>query len=181
MVPVLVLWLWVVAHLMGMGTPVFVRGAFSGYLNYKDETIFLFLFLLFGLFWIVALISAIEKFTVASTTCMWYFSGQGSDTNAKDSDVSVSLGIKWAFTYHFGSLALGSFLIALVNFAKLIIEILVKKAEASGGADLSPVAKCVLCCARCCIWALDAYMKFITKNAYIQIALHGNNFCTSAS
>ena len=40
--------------------------------------------------------------------------------------------------------------------------------------------KLVVCCVRCCIWCLDACVKHITKNAYIQIALTGENFCKSA-
>ena len=40
--------------------------------------------------------------------------------------------------------------------------------------------KIVVCCVRCCIWCLDTCVKHITKNAYIQIAITGENFCKSA-
>ena len=62
---------------------------------------------------------------------------------------------------------------------KIIFEFFAYKAEQSG-ASQNPCTKCILCCSRCMIWALDAYIKFMNKNAYIQIALHNNNFCQSA-
>jgi hypothetical protein len=30
------------------------------------------------------------------------------------------------------------------------------------------------------LWLLDEYVKFLTKNAYIQCALHNTSFCPSA-
>ena len=33
---------------------------------------------------------------------------------------------------------------------------------------------------RCCIWCVDCCIKFITENAYIQTAIRGTAFCTSA-
>lgn len=42
------------------------------------------------------------------------------------------------------------------------------------------IFKIVTCCIRCILWCLDKYIKFITKNAYIQIALGSKSFCTSA-
>lgn len=44
----------------------------------------------------------------------------------------------------------------------------------------NPVYKCAKCCARCCLKCLDTCVKYINKNAYIQIALHNSNFCTAA-
>lgn len=40
--------------------------------------------------------------------------------------------------------------------------------------------KCLICCLRCFVWCLDCCVKFITKNAYIQIALTNKNFCSAA-
>ena len=32
-------------------------------------------------------------------------------------------------------------------------------------------------CLKCCIWCLEKFMKYITKNAYIIIAMYGKSFC----
>ena len=38
----------------------------------------------------------------------------------------------------------------------------------------------MVCCCRCCLDCVDRFIKFLNRNAYIQIALTSNNFCTSA-
>jgi hypothetical protein len=118
-------------------------------------------------------------FVIASTTCMWYFSGQGSDDAESTGTVSISMGMRWGLWYHAGSLAWGAFLVAVVTMIKVLFEYFVKKAEAAG-AKGNPVAKAMICCIRGCIWCLDACIKFINKNAYIQVALHSKNFCSAA-
>lgn len=39
---------------------------------------------------------------------------------------------------------------------------------------------CLNNCIRCCIDCLHRFIKFLNKNAYIQMALTGNGFCSSA-
>jgi hypothetical protein len=99
---------------------------------------------------------------------MWYFNGQG---DAGGSGASVLLAVKWGTWYHCGSIALGSFLIALITMIRIVFEYLAHKYEAMAGKD-GTLYKIVTCFMRCVLWCLDQYVKFITKNAFIQIALH---------
>jgi len=85
----------------------------------------------------------------------------------------------WGFWYHNGSIAFGSFVIAVVTMIRVVFEYIVKQYEAAGMKD-NVIFKIVTCCIRCVLWCLDKYVKFITKNAYIQIALSSNSFCSSA-
>jgi hypothetical protein len=110
---------------------------------------------------------------------MWYFSGQGSEMSDSSGEVSILVALKWGLVYHMGSIAFGSFIIAVVTFIRIVFEYLVKKYEAVGNKD-NCIYKSVTCCIRCILWCLDTYVKFITKNAFIQLALHSNSFCTSA-
>lgn len=116
---------------------------------------------------------------VASLACMWYYSGQGQEMSDARGEVSVCSAFKWAIWYHVGSIAMGSFLIALITFIRLVFEYIVYQYEKVGNKE-NPVYKILKCVIRCILWCLDKYVKFITKNAYIQIALHSESFCTSA-
>lgn len=83
------------------------------------------------------------------------------------------------FRYHFGSLAFGSLLLAIIQFMQLIVELFKKQAEQSGAAN----TKCfeyVINCLRCCLACVERIVQFINKTAYIQIALRGKNFCNAA-
>jgi len=44
----------------------------------------------------------------------------------------------------------------------------------------SSIAKAILCCCQCCLYCVEKCMRFMNKNAYIQTAIFGSSFCTSA-
>lgn len=46
--------------------------------------------------------------------------------------------------------------------------------------DESAAARCILSCTRCCLDCFHRFIKFLNENAYIQVALTGENFCVSA-
>jgi len=78
-----------------------------------------------------------------------------------------------------GSIALGSFLIAVTTAIKVIFEYFAKQGEKAAGKD-NVIYKCLICCVRAMIWCLDSCVKFISVNAYIQVALHNSTFCKGA-
>lgn len=116
---------------------------------------------------------------IAATTCMWYYTGQGEEMSDSPHGVSVCKAFSWAMWYHIGSIAMGSFLIALITFIRIIFEYIIYQYEKVGNKE-NPVYKAFKCVARCILWALDKYVQFITKNAYIQICLHNSMFCKAA-
>ena len=70
----------------------------------------MFLFMFFGILWIAAFLKAKTSFIVMVSASTYYFD---SDSNT-EGDAEVGLGFKYAYMYHAGSLAFGSFIIALI-------------------------------------------------------------------
>jgi len=60
---------------MSIGTPKYSPNSFIGSMEYDNVIIYMFLFMLFGIFWIVAFIGALECFITAVAAGIWYFSG----------------------------------------------------------------------------------------------------------
>ncbi|XP_061099495.1 choline transporter-like protein 5-A isoform X1 [Conger conger] len=81
-----------------------------------------------------------------------------------------------AIRYHTGSMAFGSLILAIVQLIRIVLEYLDHKLK---GAQ-NVFARFLLCCLKCCFWCLEHFIRFMNRNAYIMIALHGKNFCTSA-
>lgn len=135
-----------------------------------------FYYFVFGTLWSNALVQAMTTFVIASATCMWYYS-QGSAGETLHLPVLRSYGR--AFRYHFGSLAFGSFILAVVQFLQLMVEAFKKQAE-NTGADKNKAMEYLINCLRCCLACVERIVQFINKNAYIQIALSGKNFCMAA-
>ncbi len=120
------------------------------------------------------MIQAIGVFVIASACAMWYFSHGPNDTL----DSPIIRSYKMVFRYHFGSLAFGSLVLAIIQFMQLIVQVLKKQGEqaAPGNKCMQYLTNCVACCLAC----VERIVQFINKTAYIQIAIRGKNFCMAA-
>jgi hypothetical protein len=114
------------------------------------------------------------QFVIAATCTIWYYTST-SDANGTG---SVSTGTYWVFRYHLGSIAFGAFLIALVQFIRIIFEYYANQLEKQNKEN--KIIKAIICATRYCLDCFERFIKFITKNAYIQIAITGKNFCAAA-
>ena len=133
-------------------------------------------FHLLSLFYVTAVISAYAQFVYSSSACIWYFT---SEKGTEDNIIKKSF--KRGIKYHFGSLAFGALIIAIVRFIMVWLESIKKRVESTAGkTSESKCFKCIISCLQCCIGCIGKYMEFINKHAYIQIALKGDSFCTAA-
>jgi len=144
-------------------------------LELDDTTFGIMWYYLFALFWITAFFMSLQKFIIAAATTLWYF--DPVDDGAKS--VSVCEAMCWGIWYHCGTVAFGSFLIAVVQLIRAIFEYIVNKMNESGAGE-NAIKKCLEWVIRCCLWCLDQCVKFITENAYIQCCVNNTNFCKSA-
>lgn len=143
-------------------------------IEWDENTRYAILYSLFGYLWLNAFIMSCLIFVIAATCGQWYFSCN-ADSNGSG---SIFRSIYWVVRYHLGSLAMGAFLIALVQFIRIIFEYYKKQIEKANKEN--KIVKAILCATSCCLECLERFIKFLTKNAYIQIALTAKNFCTSA-
>lgn len=141
---------------------------------WTEETQYVFLYSLFGYLWLNAFLIGCAQFIICAACALWYF------TCTSDSDGSGSLirGLYWIVRYHMGSIAFGSFLIAVVQMIRIIFEYYAAQLQKANKDN--NVIKAILCATRCCLDCFERFVKFISKNAYIQMAITGKNFCASA-
>ena len=102
----------------------------------------------------------------------WYFARDKSTVGSR----TVLSSICTSMWYHSGTAAFGSLIIAIIKMIRAFLAYLQKKADEMD----SSIAKAILCCCQCCFYCLEKCMRFINKNAYIQTAIFGTSFCTSA-
>ena len=133
-------------------------------------------FHLFALFYMTAVISAYASFIYSSSACIWYFTSEkGIEGNP------ISKSFKRGIRYHFGSLAFGSLIIAIVRLIMVWLEVVKRRVEStSTNKTESKCFKCIISCLQCCMGCIGKIMEFGNKHAYIQIALKGDSFCTAA-
>lgn len=122
--------------------------------------------------WNNAFIIALGQTCIAGAVGVWFF----TPNNKKGSVPSVSQSVFLCFRYHTGSLAFGALILAIVQFIRYVLMYFEKQAQA----QKNRVMACLLKVFQYALWCLEKFIKFLNKNAYIQIALRGTNFCTSA-
>lgn len=135
-----------------------------------------FYFEFFGVLWTNAFILALGQFILASSVCIWYFS-VNSDSGPQR---PISRSIWRAFRYHLGSLAFGSLILAIVWTIKYILMYIQGKIRQSGMSQNSRVVEWILKVLTCYVLCFERFIKFLNKNAYIQVALHSVSFCAAA-
>ena len=131
-----------------------------------------FAIIFFAFLWNCAFMVAFGQLAVAFATAIWFFTPHSQ----KSSVGKVKTAIWACCRFHLGSIAFGSFIVAVVQFARYLLMYFEKQAQA----QKNKVMVMILKVAQCCLWCLEKCIKFLNKNAYIQIALQGTNFCASA-
>ena len=133
--------------------------------------------MLFALLWTMNFISNYGQLVISHAVATWYFT-KPENRVADISNSTIVGSMKLAARFHLGTVAFGSLLIALIQFARAV-ALYIQRNTKKECRDLLWV-KIVFCCINCCLCLLECCMKFISKHAYIQTAIHGTAFCSSA-
>lgn len=140
----------------------------------KEKVGWISLFMLFGLLWICAFLRAKSSFIVMVSATSYYF-----DSNKeRDGYADVGLGFKYTYLFHIGSIALGSFIIAVVQMIRLIFLVLAEQAKRASGENAA--VKVIICVADCLLKCIEKICDYIQESAYAYMAISGDSFCTSA-
>ena len=173
MLVVALAWTFGLLWLESSGNPV--KSSDTGFVTY-EKTMFVYLmrfYHLFGLFWLTQFVIACQHMVVAGAVAGWYFKRVKSGLHAL-----ICQSLYRLVRYHLGSVAFGSFLVALVQFIRAIMAMAEKQIKKYGG-DNAFCNACMKAC-QCCLYCFEKVLKFINRNAYIEIAIYGYNFCKGA-
>ena len=167
-------WLVSLVYVFSVGTPVPREDyPFITEVKWEDNTRYTVLYQIFMMFWMNAFIMGVSQFIIAASACIWYFEVE-SDTQGAG---CVGRAIRWAWRYHLGSIAFGSFVIAVCQMIRFLFEYYRRKIQSM---TQNACVKCLLCYTSYLLYLLEKCIKFITKNAYIQVALTSTYFCAAA-
>jgi len=139
--------------------------------EYSQDTKVAAWYMVFGLFWVLGIFAAMQQFVISSVTVLWYLQGQKDQGNLTKS-------IWRLFRYHFGSIAFGAFIVAVVQTLRAIVEYINSKTKEAQ--EESCVTRMLIKCLQCCLACCESCVKMINKHAYVEIAIWGHGFCSSA-
>ena len=170
------LWLVYSLYLMSSGTVSTVVDGSTGdsykVLNYNNHTSLVLVFEFFCWIWCIRFVEALGQLTSAHAVLTWYFAEDRKSIPSNQVFISAALCLR----YHSGTAAFGSFVLALLEFVRSIVEY-VRSKLLNRASCLARLIGCILSCILC---LFDRCLRYLTTNAFIQCALVGTPFCSSA-
>lgn len=140
----------------------------------KDELVWMLIVQGIALFWLACLLMDIFNYTLIVGVCNWYF----TSTSDRRGYVSLCSGFCWALTKNLGSLAMGSGVITVVAVIRILLGWFFKRLAETTSTNC--VVRCIACLCSCCLTCCQRFINYVEDRAYVQVALEGKNFCTSA-
>ncbi|XP_076281785.1 choline transporter-like protein 1 isoform X2 [Lasioglossum baleicum] len=110
-----------------------------------------------------------QHVVVACAVARWFFT-----RDKKRLSCTVSRGFGYLVRYHLGTVAFGALVIGIVRLIRAIISFVQNRLKRYD----NDLVRGILCCCQCCLWCFECALKFLTRNAYIETAIYGCNFCT---
>ncbi|KAK4206744.1 plasma-membrane choline transporter-domain-containing protein [Rhypophila decipiens] len=108
--------------------------------------------------------------TISGVYGSWYF-------NSRNYPTKVTRGaLKRALTYSFGSISLGSLVVAIINFLRQLCSIAQQNASSDGNI-LGTILFCIL---GCLISIIEWAVEFLNRYAFSHIALYGKAYIPAA-
>eukprot|EP00271_Cylindrocystis_brebissonii_P000889 TRINITY_DN11064_c0_g1_i2.p1 TRINITY_DN11064_c0_g1~~TRINITY_DN11064_c0_g1_i2.p1 ORF type:complete len:535 (-),score=92.06 TRINITY_DN11064_c0_g1_i2:1182-2786(-) len=124
--------------------------------------------MLLSLFWSMEVIRNVIHTTTCGTVATYYFQKYEMPHNP----TGRSLGR--ALTTSFGSICLGSFIVAFLQTLRALVSM-----ARSDNQD-SAITAIISSCAECILACLEAIVRYFNKWAYVQVAVYGKSFVQAA-
>ena len=138
----------------------------------------------FGLLWSQSFLNAVVICTTAGAVSKWYWCqdhrhwGSHHRPGHEDEHWVVFHSFRRAMRYHAGSLAFGSFIIAVVQMMRFALAYVER--QAAHLKEKNKTVKVLLCALHCFLWCFEKCVKYVSRNAYIIVAMRGKPFCSCA-
>lgn len=140
---------------------------------------FMFWFHLFSFLWTLNFVEAIGICVIAGAVCQWYWilPSKGGKKEMP-SKFPVLSAITRTYRFHLGTMAYGSAIVAIVQLIRAIMAYVDSKTK--GVQEKNCVVRYLMKVVHCCLWCFEKCIKFVTKNAYIYVAMRGYSFCKAS-
>lgn len=145
--------------------------------EFEGWRVYAHVFNLMMMLWNFGFLNAICYLIFAFCGVFWYWSRPGGSKSPPIG--SVCIATKKCLRYHMGTLALGSFIVAVVQVMRILLVFIERKAKESGVASNKAV-EFLFKCLHCFLACLERVIKFVNKNAYIVQAHNGKSFIPAA-
>ncbi|KAF1843389.1 DUF580-domain-containing protein [Cucurbitaria berberidis CBS 394.84] len=136
----------------------------------NGKVIGLLVFVTFAMYWISEWLKNTIHVTISGVYGSWYFAPNAMPKGATRG------AFKRAVTYSFGSISLGSLLVAIIQLLRQVCS----AAQRNAAGDGNIVGSILFCVLGCLIGLLDWAVQFLNRYAFSYIALYGKSYIAAA-
>lgn len=130
--------------------------------------------MVFGILWVLAWWSYSSRFVIMASAATYYFNSNAE----KEGSAELGFAIKLTHFYHTGTIAIGAFIIAVVQMIRIIFSYIAQKAAAASGGNKA--VQIIICIGECILKCIEKIVDYINSAAFAYIAITGDNFCMGA-
>lgn len=153
--------------------------ALSTAFNPTPQEMLMMIFYILTSVWILEFTDAVWRFVVTYVTQVWFLDKQAVASGSEEREAPpcclTPKAYLVALTQNFGSLAAGSLIISWARPFRVIMNVVTAMAN-----DSSAIGKMFNVVCFPCVACHRATFRPLHKNAYMDVALNSNSFCTSA-
>jgi len=176
-------WIYGIIYMYSLGTASKSSKSYP-WADMKHDTSMQIAFYFNGIFgfWMVAFMVSFNVFVIGAACVTWYYqqdSGEGQEKGPKSRKSPICTGYCLALGWHMGSIAFGSFIIMTIWLVQMIMSYIERKTR--GYTSENCCLGCFFSMIRCCMSCFEKTIRFLNKQAYIQVAITGKSFCSSAN
>jgi len=136
----------------------------------SGKVIGLLVFVTFAMYWISEWLKNTIHTTISGVYGSWYFNPNSMPKGATRG------AFKRSVTYSFGSISLGSLLVAIIQFLRQLCS----AAQHNAASDGNIVGSILFCILGCLIGILNWAVEFLNRYAFSYIALYGKSYVAAA-
>lgn len=130
----------------------------------------LIVYITFAGYWITEWLKNTIHTTISGVYGAWYFAPNNPSKG------STRGAAKRALTYSFGSISLGSLLVAILDLLRLACSV----ARNQNGGSGNFMADCAFCILQCILGLVQWALEFVNRYAFSYIALYGKKYVTAS-
>lgn len=140
-----------------------------------------FWFSIVAMFWFNSFILSAGQMVIAGAVGVWYFTPNHSKQSL--GAYPIRTGFRNTFVYHIGTLAFGSLILGFIRFIRMAFWWVssASNAEFKSKFGDNKFVKIIVGVIHAVLALIEKILKFLNKNAFIQTALMGTNFCRSCA
>ena len=132
----------------------------------------------FEFLWTTQFIISFSILTVAQVVYKCYLS-QGGAAGVALPRLPLLSATRVTIRYYLGTVALGSLVVASVQFFRYVCIYLMRHAKKL--ADANKLVRILMWLVNCLLWALQKLVEFLERAALVVVAISGEGFCSSAA